>query len=524
MFYRLTSPRRAPKYQNPGAMIRKRCGKDVGVVPWKPGLEIVLCNSRNVYSDGSPWKWCGEDGVPWTEAQPEGYLRFFENMVLKAPSPRMMWVGWRRGWRGDDSAVQAEQLYIHPNDVYPYSHKKRGVSGFVTQNLKNVEDILRRGETDSLIWSGSQIEVGFSEEPSEESLSLLGWKRLPCGSAVDTVTPLGEGALASSLLLPGHDPQLWEGLSEASIQTSGAQGCAVSGVTVTDPLKAAKYFPGFGKIPAGCRVVVENSWYWHRIASTKGSGMLAFKQCHMPPLKGGTQKVSLLRGRMTGGTGSFMFSPHDVDFSVNFRPVIGSYCKGTEEEKCLVVASPANLRYASSVKRTHIVVRGRVKSYKVFSNFRDGRITAGQKMLGANRVKRLPKNDPEKLEKLIEMYGDAVPEDYYNYPEEDIRKMDEALRKVKSEGFCEWDEAVGKSIVPSDIFRKILDAGLVKTKVPNGTVKYYQPVRAQDLETDPEIIRTIVDFAHKNEQAWLIHLVCLSPSAFKGALLSKSFS
>lgn len=521
MFHRLNAQPKLAKYSNPRAATNRKDAKNKNLVPWRPGLEITLCNSRNIYSDGTPWKWSGDGEMEWRETSPRGYIRTSDNMVFRTPNPRLLWTGWERGAGG---GVQAQGLCVHEDDVYPRSYKKRGVSGFVTAKLDSVGVLWKRGELDSLSWAGEQIEAGFRNPPTKESLGLLGWNMLPDGSAVDTITPLGEGHLRGSILLPGHDPNLWDGLSDVVVQSSGKEGCTLAAGTVTDPVKAGRYFPALRKLPVGCRFEVESRWYWYRFSAFRKAGCLVFGAEHLPPLKKETQKITLLRRYDRGARWCFLFSPEDIDFQSPFRPVIGSYCKGSDEERCLVVHRPDRLRYASAVKRSHVVETGANKSYKVFSQFPLGKITGTQKMFGENSVRRMPQSQPKRRQRLVELYGDLVPDDYYNYRDEEIKKMAEDFKIATKEGYCEWAEAVNKSVVPSDVFRKLAAEGLVQTRIPCGQMKCYQPIRFQDIESNPKIAHVIVGHAKETGQGWLVHLLCQFPARFKSAVLAHSFS
>lgn len=523
-FFRLSKHPKTARYKNPDAVVGRRGDRNAGLVPWMPGLEITVYNSRNVYSDGSPWKWVPENGETWQETAPEGFVRFSDGMAFRTTQPRMIWSGWRINPGGVTGSVYAEDLYVHPDDVFPRCHKKRGLNGFVSKNLANVETLWRRGRLDSVGWAGDQIEVGFSSRPLDEELEMLGWKRMRDGRIVDTHTPLGQEYLSNSILLPGHDPSLWDGLGEVQIHSSGIQGCVASSFVVLDPQKASKYFNGLQCVPSGCKVEIEQKWYWYRFRASKKEGAMVFKTNHMPPLKSDVKKISLLRNPSTGRGWSFLISPLDLDLGARFKTVVGIYHKDGEEERCLVTADISGLKYAGVVSRGRVVEAGGARSYKVFSNFPKGRITGTQKMFSTNAVKRLPVNDPEKLEKLTKLYGDAVPHDYYNFSEKEIASIAEAKKRAQHDGYFEWAVACEKSAVPADVFRKITEKGLVKTRVLHGGIKYYQTVSLEVVEQDSKVVSAIVEYLKDNDQAWIVHLICRYPNKFKGAMLAHTFS
>jgi hypothetical protein len=525
MFYRLDKQPPVAKYKNPEAVEVRQVRRGEKVVPWKPGTEIVFFNSRNIYSDGSAWKW-ESGGIEWKKDPPVKYIRFADGLVLRKRDPRMMWGGWRRKIHNGGGAVEAVQLYVHSDDVYPRSHKKRGSTGFVTECFSAVGQLWESGDIDSLLWVGDRLEVGFRKKPSNEVLKTIGWKLWENGVAVNTLGSFPSDYHKNNIVLPGHEPRKWEGIDDVVVDASAKDGCSVSSLTITDPQKAKLYFKGFERVPKGCKVEIEHRWYWYRFFKGKRDGVLIFKSNHMPPLKKETATVSLLIDNWGGGrvrNWAYVFSPEDLDIMADFRPVVGRYFKGGKEERCLVAPNPSGLRYASVVNRERIIEARPTKSYKVFSKFSNGKNQASQKMLGGAASKRLPKRDTPRLERLVKMYGDIVPDDYYRYREEEIRHMAEARSRARNDGFLEFIDAAEKSIVPNDLFRILSHKNLLETRHLYGDITYYKPIAVEAIQGSHEIRKAVVDYAKSGGQAWLIYLLCHMPSEFKGAVFSSTF-
>jgi hypothetical protein len=334
---------------------------------------------------------------------------------------------------------------------------------------------------------------------------------------------LGRQVLESELVLPGHDPSAWKGISDVSVDCSGKEGCVPSSFSIDNPPEAERLCRGLGRLPKGCKVSVEKQWHWSTRVCRKGGGV-EFSTIHCPPIKKTAKDISLRIDRSRSRRKSFLTRVEDLDFSKTFRPVIGVFYSHKGEEKCLITRRCDFLKQGSVASRerlTHLITD---RGYRVISPAQKGGMVSKQKMYGAARLKRLPKNNPQELERLTSLYGDVVPFNYYDYRESDLVKMAEARDRALAEGYSDWDGAVKKSIGPDGVFRHLSRKGVVEEiKLYEGRF-LYKPLVAKDLEDNPQVCREIIEFAAENEMSWICQLCVQHPIQFKRAIVEATFA
>lgn len=516
-----------PTYQNPDAVegtIRK---SQTELKPWEPGAEIVFFNSRNIYTDGGRWKYVSQNGIEWVKEPPSGDFRAHrQNMVMRTAKPRLLWVGSSRGWGLSNGEVRAGELMVHSGDVYPSGSETR--RGFLTARIGEAFLLWEAGRLAGVSWSGSKLDVRFSGEPGDEELLSIGWKRMDGGEIIDIDTPLGPEIIESSLVLAGHDASLWVGLGKITIGHSGREGCIPSSFVVTDPKLAGKHLPGLSKVPKGCKVVVERPGrlgfsYLRAFESSFVTGdKIAFHLGHLPPLKKGTERAEL----KSRGAGKYFLvvTVSDINFSKPFRPVVGIYTGKNEEEPCFVTGNPAAMVYSSSAARKRLTWASTAKSYRVVAPFPNGKKISSQKMFGRRAITRLPENLPGELERLRGIYGDVVPDNYYEFTEREYKSRAEAKAKLISQGYARWDEAAGKSAVPPGVLHLLKTKGLVPSATAYPGAEYYRPLRSEDVGSNPDIVRALIEHACEEEWAWLCQLVAQFPSSFKKGLFTAALA
>jgi hypothetical protein len=489
---------------------------------WEPGLAMTFYNSRNFYSDGAPWNF-SPGSIPWVCGEPDEFVKLESWMVLKRPDPRMVWSGWSKSWDGDGGEVRAVDLLVHSDDVHSSGRRRKGVYCFKTSKFQEAGELLAEGQLEGIAWAGDFLDISFKEAPLDAQLERVGWKRLPNGDAIDTHTPLGSDARDSDVIFPGHDPSAWRGVEEVSVDYSGKEGCVPASFTITIPERAEELSKGLGRLPKGCKVSIEKRWHWANRVYRKGE-CVEFSVFHCPPIKANTSTATLRIERGAGRKKSFVVGVDNLDFSKPFRPVVGVYHGPKGGEKCLITARCDFLKQSSVASRERLTHLISDKGYRVISPNQKGGLVSRQKMYGAGRLKRLPKNNPQEFERLVSLYGDVVPYNYYDYRESDIAEMQKASDTALSLGFLDWDSAAKKSIVPSEVFRALTTKGVVEeNKLYQGRF-FYKPITARDIECNPQVCREIVRFAAENGFDWLCQLCAQHASQFKRAIVESTFS
>jgi hypothetical protein len=524
MFYKLARQPQSPKYKNPGAT----CGavsarlKD-SLRPWKPGFEISFYNSRNFYTDGKPWNFAPSVAGGWVEEGDDNYIKWENWMVLRKEKPRMVWAGWHKAWDSADGEVRAADLLIHEDDVYPSGRRKRGVLCFKTSKFDNAGELFLEGKLEGVAWAGNSMEVCFFDEPNEDDLEKIGWARLPDGTRVNTHEPLGAEACRYEIILPGHDVSRWEGVKDVVVKCSGREGCVPASFKISDPKKADNMVRGLGRLSKGCHVTVEQRWHWTNRWMAKWNGV-ALPILHTPPLKKSTAGVSLVTDRARDGKRVVLVQPEDIDFSKEFRPVVGTYYGKNGEERCLVSKSCHFMRQGSVAARERLVHLADGKGYRVICPTLKGSLVSKQKMYGKNALRRLPKNNPEEMDRLTSLYGDVVPSNYYDYTEDEIRQRAETRDRLQGEGFSDLDVVAKRSIVPDEVFRYLVANGATDEKKVYEGRFFYRPVTYADLARSPKIGKKIIQFAIANDMGWLCQLCVQHPRELKQALVETTFN
>lgn len=522
MFNRIKKPQAKPSYSNPGAAEGTLGKRGDGMLrPWKPGLEIDLYNSRNIYTKGGTWNYLPQAGVEWVEEPGDEYVEWTDFAVGRKLSVRLVWGGWTRGWRTSGGKVFPSGLFVHKEDIFPRPQSRAGGHTYKTRAVGEAWRLWTKLGGRGARWAGDGVlEVEFAAQPDRDDLLSIGWKIGEGGELLDMDTPLQDWMVNSGLLLPGHDENLWHGISNAAIKVSGREGCIPSSFLTTDPQAAGRILPGCDKLPAGC--LVKCDWrqlrtFFSRDWFPAAEGRVAIPARRMCKLLDSARQVSVHLS--PDGGARFLVEPGDIDYSALKRPVAASFFSKSGEERCVVTSRPDKMRAMAVVSRTKIIEDEGI-FYRVVAPFPSGKWVSVQKMIGERKAGRLPVKNPDKLKMLEEKYGDVVGHDYYRHDEEFYRRAAAERDRVILEGFAQEREAAERSAVPAEVFRRLVTAGIVpRKKIPTGKL-YLKPVTFAQIGENPGIAREIVKFACESDMGWLCQAAATHPEVFRKAILS----
>lgn len=518
------SPKRPakPSYFNPDAREGTK-GQGAGEFePWAFGKEIDLYNSRNIYTRGGSWRWAaGRGELDWVEDGGDQYLELSSDLVPKVEHPRLLWTGWTRGWREKGGAVRPEQLCIHRDDAFPKPHSRVGKGIYRTRKTREAWEVWSKYGGTGVRWVGDgYLEVGYGRELDDDALASIGWKRTLGGALLDIDTGAPGWITKSGVLLPGHDPLKWGGVSKVEIKSSWAEGCLPSSLIVNDPNAAGRVLLGCANIPSGCELKVDDRYSLGLFSGRCVpwvEGKIAVPARRMVPLLPRVRSVSLHIPR--SGKATYLISPDDIDFSKISRPSIGTYFGKGGEEKCLITPRVDAMRAAGVVTRTKVVENPGI-FYRVIAPFPNGRKTSSQKMAGVARVERLPSQNKGEQSRLESLYGDVVGEDYYRRDEEFYKLAAAERDSAMREGFFDISTARGRSAVPGDVFDRLVARGAVRSRKISTGKKYFKPVSFGDISQEPRLVSEITRIAREDELGWLCQIVAMSPREFTRELVS----
>lgn len=525
MFHRLARQPARPSYNNPKAVEGVRSGGDEALRPWSFGMEVSLYNSRNIYTSGGEWGWKHPGNVDWVAEPGDEFAEFIGDMVVKASNPRVCWGGWTRSWRVRDGVILAKKLFVHKDDVFPKPQSRKGGCTYRTRSVQSAWAAWMKNGGIGVRWCGDDLlEVEYASALNDEDILLLGWKRAEGVGFLDIETPLPQWVLNSGVVLPGHDPQSWLGVSKVVVKTSGAEGCLPASLTVDSPSEAGKILRGGDNLPANCELRVDDRQSFGLFSGGCApwvEGRVGVSARRMVPLIRGTKHVALHITRNGGAV--YRINPDDIDFSRMKRPVLATFFSKSGEEKCVITPDSRLMRTAGAISRSKIVVDSSI-FYRVVAPLPNGKRVSTQKMAGGAKSSRLPAQNRAEQQRLESLYGNVVGGDYYQRDESYYRDAAQQRDSAMAEGFLEHSLARERSAVPPDIFDRLSACnGGGPTRIVAGK-KYFKIISFSDISNNPSIIREITRIAKADGLGWLCQIVSMHPSEFTKSLIDDALN
>ncbi len=522
MFFRAPKAPARPKYRNDRAEEGRRRAGDKHLREWSFGKEIILYNARNIYTDGRDWGWTGSGD--WIETAGEDFVEVSGETVFKTRDPRLVWAGWRRGWGKENDTIRPEALAVRRGDIFPAPQARAGSGGvYRTRNLREAWALWTKLGGKGARWSGDGVlDIEYAKTPTAEELRTIGWVRTADGGFLDIHTPLPEWIIRGSSFFPGHSRSSWAGVDEVKIKLSGKEGCVPSSFVIRSPEQAGRLMKGCECLPVGCRVRVDDRLSFGLFSGRCVpwmEGKVIIPARRMVPLKPCENETTIQLDRSAGAR--FIVNPSSIEYSQLCRARIATYLSKKGQEKCIITRSASGLRSASSVARKSIVENSNI-FYRAITPLGDGEFVSRQKMAGEARAGRLPKQDRRTYDRLVAQYGDLVGPDYYQHGEAYYKEAAKQLAAAKREGYMEAGEARRASVVPADVFDRLLSKEMIpKRKISTGA-GYLKPLTFADIQGNFPLIEEIVKVARDRELDWLCQIIAFNHDDFTKALLTVS--